>query len=162
MCDRGRIQEAVKKDGSKIVSLRYTYIVMSSATLAVLESSLVMRCELQSTETEVDYNEALTAIWANFGDDVATYSNDIDSFKWTVFANMLIQASAHGEYTISSKITSDNTNRFTRMRPQDNNTPRMTSCPLFRWRTTNVIEEKLTLRLKWTPTRPWLLMLRVT
>ena len=147
MCDRGKIQEAVK-----LVWLRTGVSVqIRFCTLHILRN--VKRnfgCsgrefenamwKLQSSETEVDYNEALTAIHTNHGDNVATYLSEIDPIYWTVFANMPSGGGDYVDSTSSSGINSEDTHRMARNLSYDNNMPPMTPCPLFGWRTTKIVE----------------------
>ena len=146
MCDRGNFQVAVK-----LVWIR-TGISVQICFCKIHILRNVKRnfgCSgrefenavwnLQFTEIETEYNEALTAIRSNYGDGEATYLKYIDPIYWTVFANMPMGTGNHVESTISSRIESDNNHRFTRNLCYENEMPPTTPCPLFEWRTSKKV-----------------------
>ena len=45
--------------------------------------------KVQSAESEIDYNDAVTAVRTKFKDDVAAYIGDIDPIYWNVFADII-------------------------------------------------------------------------
>ena len=145
MCDRGRLQDAVKliwlQTGVSI-QLRFCTIHI----LRNLERNFGFSgsefenaiWKLQPAYTEVDYKAALTTIRTTLGNDVSTYIEDIHPITWTVFAKMPMQS---GDATAGlSNDTNSSLNLNTSMRNPENNNPPMLPCPLFGWRTTNFVE----------------------
>ena len=136
MCDRGKIQDAMKQ----VYAITGIILQIRFYTLHVLRNiKRNFGCsgskfektvwKIQSEESEIDYNAALTTVRSKFGDDVSTYIGDTDLIYWTVFVNM--QMKVVNENLNVKNFTTSSTNSATSTHHQDLLAPPMKPCSFF-------------------------------